>query len=202
MRDEDEKHGQVVVQRVVIQDGRVVDADSPEAAAAVAEQLQRGQAREDRRRDVWGTDGAEQIVRLARSFPSLRNADGLEPWDAVAFLGWALGPACTSGSWHAAMFVLSVWNSTTDWAQVAREEGLVATGAPEAGHNTARIALLLGLADDEAAARELEPALVDRAAHAVARTRRYTFNVARALATWDEAHCAAFLRWCQLPFFP
>lgn len=204
MRDDnDEKRGgRVVVQRVVIQDGQAVDADSPEVAAAAIEQLQRSQAREERRREVWGTDSAEQMVRLARSFPSLRTADGLDPWNAVAFLAWAVGPACTSGSWHAAMFVLQVWNSTTDWAQVAREERLVAAGAPGLRHDTARSALSLGLADDAAAARSLDPEVVDRAAHAVTRARCYVFNTARALATWDDAHCEAFLRWVSLPFFP
>lgn len=50
-----------------------------------------------------------RIVALARTFPTLQTGP-LEPWDADKLDAWASGAAGTSGSRHAAAFVLSVWN--------------------------------------------------------------------------------------------
>lgn len=201
MSDSDKKRrGGVVIQRAVVRDGRVVEADSPEAAALVEQQMQQARARDERRRELWGVDNTEQIVRLARSFPTLRDAGGLDPWDAVQFLDWALSPACTSGSWHASMFVLSVWNQSTDWSVIARREGWLRPA--EKVYDVRATALDFGLVENEDQVRDLDPKVVDRAEHAVHCSRQFTFQVANALAVWDEEHRAAFLTWCQLPFWP
>jgi len=52
-----------------------------------------------------------RMTAIARSFPSLRKAAGVDPWDADLFAEWAKGPAVTHGGMHAAAFVLSVWNN-------------------------------------------------------------------------------------------
>lgn len=57
-------------------------------------------------------DTRRAMTVLAQSFPTLRLVDGVEPWDADRFLAWLCGP------------VLGVWNSRTDWSEVARELGL------------------------------------------------------------------------------
>lgn len=61
---------------------------------------------------------------LGRLFPTLRGADGIEPWDADRFLAWLCGPVPSSGAQHAGRFLLSVWNPSTDWREVARDGGI------------------------------------------------------------------------------
>lgn len=57
----------------------------------------------------------ERLARLGRfvslcwSFPSLQEAPGIEPWRPEDLDAWAIGPAGTAGSRHAAAFVLAVW---------------------------------------------------------------------------------------------
>ena len=64
--------------------------------------------------------GNERMSRLCESFPSLRNKPGTRPWNQHEFARWAGGPARTSGSMHAAAFVLGVWNGQS----VGRSEPL------------------------------------------------------------------------------
>lgn len=61
------------------------------------------------------------MTALCAHFPSLRGVPGTEPWEVVALLDWLVNSgAPTSGSRHAALFVLSVWSSgPTDWEEVA-----------------------------------------------------------------------------------
>lgn len=61
-----------------------------------------------------------KIIRLARSFPTLEDAP-IEPWEPVAFDAWAAGPAGTSGSRHAAAFILAVWHVPSSPVAVVRE---------------------------------------------------------------------------------
>ena len=61
-----------------------------------------------------------KIIRLARNFPTLEDAP-LEPWDPVVFDAWAAGPAGTSGSRHAAAFILAVWHVPANPVAVVRE---------------------------------------------------------------------------------
>lgn len=60
--------------------------------------------------------GADRIALLALSFPTLQKAPGVSPWNARAFEAWAVGPVPSSGAFHAARFVLHVWNSTARWS--------------------------------------------------------------------------------------
>jgi len=55
-----------------------------------------------------------RIVELARSFHTLRRADGLEPWNADKFARWA-GFNVSDYSRQAAAFVLMVWNRHHPW---------------------------------------------------------------------------------------
>jgi hypothetical protein len=50
------------------------------------------------------------MERLALSFPTLRRANGVSPWDPLALNDWAVGPVPSSGGRYAAQFVLSVFN--------------------------------------------------------------------------------------------
>ena len=148
---------------------------------------------------VLGSTNEQRIVRLARSFPSLERADGLTPWDVVRFLGWALSPASTSGNWAAAMFVLQVWNPSTDWARLALDEGLIDPPTPNPHLDIRETAAeLLG----PAAAETFDADWVARADAAVKRSRSFAFNVGWAFSVWDDPHRQAFLRWCESPFFP
>lgn len=87
----------------------------------------------------------ENLIRLARSFPNLEDADGLSPFDAEALDRWATGPSPGHGALYAAQFVLSVYNLSAPW---------------QCG----------------------------------------TFNVVRAMATWDRSHREAFLAWARDPW--
>jgi hypothetical protein len=83
--------------------------------------------------------GNEKVTALALSFPSLRKAEGLEPFDAVALLRWACDGK-SHGEFVSAAFVLSVWNPDTDWSEVAREEG-IEVGTEAKGGTLARFDL-------------------------------------------------------------
>ena len=90
-------------------------------------------AREERRIEVFGVGTEERMKRLCASFPTLRGAAGTAPWNADKFVIWACGPEPGSGAQHAARFVLTVWNSSTDWAEVAGELGVGAAAAADLG---------------------------------------------------------------------
>ncbi len=54
-------------------------------------------------------DVAESMSRFAETFPSLRGADGVRPWNAPALREWMDGLAATGRSRRADAFVLTVW---------------------------------------------------------------------------------------------
>ena len=61
------------------------------------------------------TTGAERrMTKLAESFPCLRDAPGILPWDAVKLDRWAAAVA-SHGERVTASFVLAVWDSSTEW---------------------------------------------------------------------------------------
>src|SRR4051812_25322802 len=60
-------------------------------------------------------DYGAHMSALARSFPSLREADGLAPWDPLRFEQWLESGAPGHGAKCAGRFVLSVWNPYTSW---------------------------------------------------------------------------------------
>ena len=60
----------------------------------------------------------QQLEALALSFPSLRRAIPtrlFRPWDAIRFAQYCV--PMSSGEKEAALFVLSVWNSSDDWSE-------------------------------------------------------------------------------------
>jgi hypothetical protein len=58
---------------------------------------------------------------IVSSFPTLRRADGADPWHPTVLLRWL----CEGGQAHsvtlAATFVLGAWNTSTDWVELAEE---------------------------------------------------------------------------------
>jgi len=53
----------------------------------------------------------QKMSAFALTFPSLRRADGVNPWDADRLDEWAAGPI-SHGERCAAQFVLAVWSGT------------------------------------------------------------------------------------------
>lgn len=111
-----------VVSTATATDAPTDDIDALERAAR--DYLARGRAFAQQKRERWGDDNLQSMTRLVRRFPSLGDADGIEPWDAIRFLRWACDADMTSGRLHAVRFVLQVWNSSTDWTDAAAVEGL------------------------------------------------------------------------------
>lgn len=95
--------------------GGTLTGDEAHVRRAVAEM-----EKERELRARWPEDGYEAMVALAKRFPSMRGVPGTDPFEVGALVRWLNGPAPTSGSRHAAMFLLHVWNAETDW----REFGL------------------------------------------------------------------------------
>jgi hypothetical protein len=56
----------------------------------------------------------EAIESLAETFPSLRGAPGVSPWDALALNLWACRGA-SHGEKVTAQFILTVWNQHEAW---------------------------------------------------------------------------------------
>jgi hypothetical protein len=74
---------------------------------------------------AWPADGREAMVVLCWLFPSLQGVPGANPWEPAELLNWlANSGAPTAAGRHAARFVLQVWNSSANWVQVARAEGV------------------------------------------------------------------------------
>jgi len=101
---------------VRLKNGGTLEGPSIEAVQRVAAAIERGHELRAR----WPADGRAAMVTLAAGFPSLHGVPGCNPWDAGELVAWLNGGAPTSGSRHAAMFLLNVWNCGTDW----RAEGL------------------------------------------------------------------------------
>jgi hypothetical protein len=51
-----------------------------------------------------------KIAQLARTFPCLRNAPGIEPWNANWLDDWAASGGPSHGEKCSARFILAVWN--------------------------------------------------------------------------------------------
>jgi hypothetical protein len=71
-------------------------------------------------RTQWPAENHRQMTALARLFPSMNHRDGTmvmgcDPWDPDELVTWLnTSGEPTSGSRHAALFLLSVWNAD-DW---------------------------------------------------------------------------------------
>lgn len=106
--------------------GARVSGDEHAVKSAIAE-MEAAAKRSALRRERWGPDlGPHAMEILAASFPSLVGVPGTSPWDATMLLRWlCTSGAPTGGSRQAARFVLGVWNSHSDWSELAEEEGFL-----------------------------------------------------------------------------
>jgi hypothetical protein len=97
-----------------------------------------GEVHVRRKMDDKYTCGVARFVALVQSFPSLRRAPYCMPWRAVKFATWAkTSPSITSGSHHAAAFVLSVWHGSA-WPHKALAFDVVrAMGSWDESHRNA-----------------------------------------------------------------
>jgi hypothetical protein len=77
------------------------------------------------------------MLELAASFPSLRGV--LTTWDPESLERWACGPVPGSGGFHAATFVLTLWNADAEW-RCGRFDLHRALGAWDAQHRAAFLA--------------------------------------------------------------
>jgi hypothetical protein len=78
-----------------------------------------GEALERMQRDQWGEGEAPRMTRLVLSFPTLEDADGVQPWNPDSLISWACGQNLDEDGIHALRFVLQVWSPTTDWRAMA-----------------------------------------------------------------------------------
>ncbi len=60
--------------------------------------------------NVEDTTREARIRGLAWSFPALKKAPGVDPWDAMLLDRWAESGSASSGERQAARFILCVWN--------------------------------------------------------------------------------------------
>lgn len=130
MGDVRPEDGRITTVRIIPKgDGSVeYEGDDISAIAEAVEAFTHARSQHERRAVAWGKIGSESMTRLAKSFPSLRHAPGVEPWNVDKFLPWATSGVLSHGEVLAAKFVLSVWNPGTDWEDVAREGGLLDEG--------------------------------------------------------------------------
>ena len=56
----------------------------------------------------------ERMTELAESFPCLRGARGVDPFEPKELNRWATGPA-SHGERVTASFILAIWDSSTEW---------------------------------------------------------------------------------------
>ena len=52
-----------------------------------------------------------RMTELARTFPTLQNADGLDPFEPSRLAKWLRGPAPCHAAIHAGRFLLHLFNS-------------------------------------------------------------------------------------------
>jgi hypothetical protein len=69
------------------------------------------------RRARWPENLTEAMSVLAELFPTMRGVRGTKPWNVHELIAWMNTGAPTTGSWHAAMFLLGVWDPHTKWNQ-------------------------------------------------------------------------------------
>ena len=56
-----------------------------------------------------------QMTLLARSFPSVAKATGIDPWDANALDRWMAETPLSHGEVSTARFLLAVWDPANAW---------------------------------------------------------------------------------------
>jgi hypothetical protein len=65
----------------------------------------------------WPENLNHAMSVLANLFPTMQGVPGTDPWNVEQLIAWMNTGAPTTGSWHAAMFLLGVWNPHTKWNQ-------------------------------------------------------------------------------------
>lgn len=60
-------------------------------------------------------DPAAIISILARQFPALKKAPGLDPWDPAILDEWAASDRQSTGTRAVVRFLLAVWNGSPDF---------------------------------------------------------------------------------------
>jgi len=113
-------YDQLEPSKKVLIDGRFNDLTrlDPEAVHAEAvREITTSIERQRRQRDRWPENLNHAMSELARLFPTMQGVPGTDPWDVHKLMGWMNTGAPTTGSWHAAMFLLGVWNPHTKWNQ-------------------------------------------------------------------------------------
>ena len=88
---------------------------------------------------AWNSGERNDMAALAESFPTLRGRPGVRPWDPARFDAWASGPAPSSGAFHAATFVLAVYNNEAPWRS-GRFNVVAAMGVWDDEHRRAFVA--------------------------------------------------------------
>jgi hypothetical protein len=81
----------------------------------IAASIEADRQRSARRAARWPADYRQAMTVLAKLFPTMRGVPGTDPWNVEKLISWLNSGAPTSGSWHAGMFLLGVWNPTTKW---------------------------------------------------------------------------------------
>lgn len=56
----------------------------------------------------------DRMTELAKTFPCLRGAPGVSPFEPEELNRWAVG-AASHGERVTATFILAVWDSSTEW---------------------------------------------------------------------------------------
>jgi hypothetical protein len=92
----------------------VIVAEGPEG---LLDEFAASLEREKKRRARWPQDYRLAMTQLAKLFPTMQGVPGTDPWNVERLIAWLNTGAPTSGSWHAAMFLLGVWNPHTKWNQ-------------------------------------------------------------------------------------
>lgn len=179
----------------------------PDAVAEMVQQLEKGERREQLRRERWGGGGREGMARLCARFPSLQNADGASPFNVDRLLAWSFSGALTGGGGHALRFVLQVWSPRTNWRQVVEEVARSRKPTQEERPLWNVLQEILrgirrAIQEDRPrlSGEELTSAAWERAAASFERFA--TFNVAEAWGCWDDEHRAAVTAWLEAPFYP
>lgn len=99
----------------------IIPFNTPEEENALQEiavkEIHESIQRDQERRARWPQDLRKAMSELANLFPTMRGVPGTDPWKVEDLIKWLNTGAPTSGSWHAAMFLLGVWNPTTKWNQ-------------------------------------------------------------------------------------
>ena len=107
--------------------GGTLTAPTPELAEELRQHISARAERAQLSLDTWGRTSTEQMARLCLAFRTLQGTAGVTPWSPGQLLAWGLVSDRQLAAWHAVLFVLQVWDHTSDWCAVARELGLIPT---------------------------------------------------------------------------